>query len=88
MNENKNSWNAKRVIALVGVIAFAVMIIATLVTAITGSVYFMGCLIVTIALPLTLWVFLWSYGVMMNKHTIASFDLGATGEENTEEEQK
>ncbi len=71
----------KQNIALVGVILIVIMVLATLITAFadpTGR-YFRSCLIVTIALPIALWVFLWAYGAMMHKHTPASFDLGGTG---------
>ena len=81
MKENK--WNSKRIIALIGVVLIGVMVIATLLTAFLDSTgkYFRSCLIVTIALPIALWVFLWSYGAMMNKHTAASFDLGGNDKE-------
>ncbi|MBQ9333387.1 MAG: hypothetical protein IJS12_03535 [Lachnospiraceae bacterium] len=68
----------KQNIALIGVILIVIMILATLITAFadpTGR-YFRSCLIVTIALPIALWVFMWAYGAMMHKHTPASFDLG------------
>lgn len=84
---NKNTSKTKRIIALIGVALLCVMVIATLLTAIfdkTG-ILFRSCLIVTIALPIALWVFLWSYGAMMNKHTPASFDLGGKQiDENSE----
>ena len=79
MSDNaSNKWTVKRIMAVVGLIAIVVMIIATLVTAIIspGSAAFRSCLIVTIALPIALWVFIWSYGALVNKHTMASFDLG------------
>jgi len=90
----------RRIIALVGVVLIVIMILLTLITAIfdpTG-VYFRSFLIITIALPIALWVFIWSYGAMMNKKTIASFELGKTGinsddtvtediDESSEEEQ-
>ncbi len=68
----------KQNIALIGVILIAIMILATLIMAFadpTGR-YFRSCLIVTIALPIALWVFMWAYGAMMHRHTPASFDLG------------
>lgn len=84
MNDNKN--NTKRIVALVGVILLGIMIIATLLTAFLDSsgVYFRSCLIVTIALPIALWVFIWSYGAMMSKHTVASVDMfgGETPDED------
>ena len=76
--ENKNKkWTARRIIALAGVVLIGVMVISTLLAAIfdkTGTI-FRSFLIVTIALPIALWVFLWAYGAMMNKRTIATMDL-------------
>lgn len=74
---DKNKWDSKRIIALVGLIAIVIMIIATLITAICDptGIYFRSCLIVTIALPIALWVFIWAYGAMVDKHTVASMDL-------------
>ena len=71
----------RRYAALAGVVLIVIMTLATLISAFADSSgnIFRGCLIVTIALPIALWVFIWSYGAMTHKHTIASFDLGATG---------
>lgn len=60
--------------------------VGLLVTAFVDSlyVYFRGFLILMIALPITLWITIWAYGAMMNKHSIASFDVGKTGDYNEE----
>lgn len=82
----KNS-KGKRIIALVGVILIGLMAVATLAAAIfdkTGML-FRSFLIVTIALPIALWVFMWSWGAMTNRHTMASFDLGASDSNQDEE---
>ena len=85
----------KRAAAFAGVVLICVMVIATLISAFTDptGVYFRSCLIVTIALPIALWVFIWAYGAMMHKHTIASYDLNrsagvGTDDERTEDERK
>ena len=81
--ENKTS-KTKRIAALIGVILLVIMVIATVVTAIVDptGVWFRSCLIVTIALPIALWVFIWALGALTNKHTMASFDLGEIVPEN------
>ncbi len=87
VNNNDSSINStgkdrfRRYAALTGVILIVVMVIATLISAVVDSTgrVFRSCLIVTIALPIALWVFIWAYGAMTHRHTIASFDLGATG---------
>ena len=77
MPDNKDKWTFKRIIALIGVILCAFFVIATLVAAIADptGVIFRSFLIVTIALPIALWIFLWPYGAMTNKHTMASVDM-------------
>ena len=69
----------KRIGALVGVILLAGSIIATLVLAILGYTFessiFMGFVIVDICLPILLWVYIWLFGKLTGKHTMASFDL-------------
>ncbi len=89
--DNNKPKTLKQKLALTGVVLILIMVIATLLTAIfdpTGK-YFRSCLIVTIALPIALWVFLWAYGAMMHKHTPASFDLdlGAGADEDDADEQ-
>ena len=69
----------KRIGALVGVILLAGSIIATLVMAIIGYTFesplFMGLIIADICLPILLWVYIWLFGKITGKHTMASFDL-------------
>ena len=77
MDNNPEKSKGKRIAALIGVILLVIMVIATLITAFADptGVYFRSCLIVTIALPIAIWVFLWAYGAMTHKHTMASYDL-------------
>ena len=81
--ENKTS-KTKRIAALIGVILLVIMVMATVVTAIVDptGVWFRSCLIVTIALPIALWVFIWALGALTTQHTMASFDLGEIVPEN------
>ena len=88
-NPEDNKKKGKRIIALVGVVLIVIMVLATLLCAIFDStgLYFRSCMIVTIALPIAIWVFMWAYGAMMHKHTPASFDLnlGGNGTESESE---
>ena len=47
---------------------------------------FSGCLICTVAVPILLWIFIWLYGQFEQKHTIASFDIGQTDADRTQNE--
>ena len=88
-NPEDNKKKGKRVIALIGVVLIVIMVLATLLCALFDStgLYFRSCMIVTIALPIAVWVFMWAYGAMMHKHTPASFDLnlGGNGPESESE---
>jgi len=81
-------YTAKRIMAIIGVALIAVMVIATLVVAIIdkNGLLFRSFLVLDIALPLALWIFIWAYGAMTNKHTVASFDLNLDGGASEEED--
>ena len=89
ISSEDNKKKGKRIIALVGVVLVGIMVLATLLCAFLDptGVYFRSCLIVTIALPIALWVFMWAYGAMMHKHTPASFDLNLGNEEKEPEDE-
>ena len=70
---------AKRIAAILGIILLLGMYVATLLVAIfdraSSGKWFMACLIATVTVPLLLWIYIWMYGVLTQKHTIASFDV-------------
>lgn len=89
MKNTDSKWDARRIASLVGIILIVIMVIATLLAAIfdKSGVYFRSCLIVVVALPIALWVFIWALGAMTNKHTVATFDfLQNQGKEDSEED--
>ncbi len=76
----------KRIMAMTGVVLIGIMVLATLITAFldgTGR-YFRSCLIVTMALPIAIWVTTWAYGAMTGKHTMASYDLDLNADRSPE----
>ena len=79
----------KRVLAIIGIILILSMYLITLVMAFidksTGAHWFMASLIVTMAVPFLIWVFIWIYGVVTDHHTIASFDLNRKNQEKESE---
>ena len=84
-NHETTKGNSQRIVALVGVVLLAIVIIALLLTAIfdpTG-VWFRACLVLAIALPILLWIYVWLYGMLKQKKTMASFEFL---EENEKEE--
>ena len=81
-----NASNSQRIVAIIGVALLVIVIFALLLTAIfdpTG-VWFRACLVLAIALPILLWIYVWLYGMLKQKKTIASFEFL---EENSDEKQ-
>ena len=70
-------FTGKRIAALIGVILLALLYLATLITALFDTtqahVLFRMSLIATFAIPLLIWVYIWMYGKLTGKHTIADF---------------
>jgi len=57
-----------RVMAWVSLFIILLLIIATFVTGITGSKYFVGCLCLCMIVPLLMYVFLWIGKVLSNSN--------------------
>lgn len=72
--------NSRQVAALIGVVLLAALYLVTLVVAIfdrdNSGRLFQICLVGTIAIPLLVWVYIWMYGKLSGKHTMADLDLG------------
>ena len=71
-----NASNSQRIVAIIGVALLVIVIFALLLTAIfdpTG-VWFRACLLLAIAIPILLWIYVWLYGTLKQKKTIASFE--------------
>lgn len=76
--KQKRKINSKQVVAIAGVIGLAGMYIVTLVVAIVdhtaaGSM-FQGCILATAAIPALIWFYMWMYGKMTGRKTMADFD--------------
>ena len=68
----------KRVLAITGIVILAGMYLLLLYEALTGSPdtynVFITCVAATIAVPIVLWLIIWSIGALTGRHTIASLD--------------
>lgn len=77
----------RRIAALLGVILLAVLYLVTLIMAIvdksSSGKWFMICLMGTVTIPLLIWIYIWMYGMLSQRHTFASFDLGGSAAEET-----
>ena len=81
-----NASNSQRIVAIIGVALLVTVICALLLTAIfdpTG-VWFRACLVLASALPILLWIYVWLYGMLKQKKTIAYFEFL---EEDSDEKQ-
>ncbi len=91
MKDNKKKKiTSKQIVAMLGVIALVALYIVTLLVAIfapgkSGSL-FQACLFATIAVPILIWVYVWMYGKLTNRHTFADPDYLQNLEIEKEEE--
>ena len=69
----------KQVIALAAVVLLVAMYLITLLVAIfdvsASGFWFRMCLVCTLAVPLLAWIFIWIYGQVTKKKTIADLHL-------------
>jgi len=83
----KKKTTSKQVVALAGVILLAALYLITLAAAIfdqdSSGRLFQVCLAGTIAIPLLIWVYIWMYGKLSGKHTMADLDLGGDAPEDS-----
>ncbi len=68
----------KRVLAIIGIVILVGMYVVLLFEALTGSPdtynVFITCVAATIAVPIVLWLLIWSIGAIKGRHTVASLD--------------
>ena len=79
MKEKNKKNHSRRIVALVGVILLALMYLLTLFFALLYNpatmLLFRASLIGTFAFPILIWIYIWMYGKLTQKHTMADFDL-------------
>ena len=72
----------QRIAAWIGIILLVSLYIATLVFAIFDfdgkGLLLRTSLIATVAVPILIWIYIWIYGMLTQKHTIASVDYDFT----------
>ncbi|MBD5096976.1 MAG: hypothetical protein HDT40_08260 [Lachnospiraceae bacterium] len=57
-----------RIVAWICLVIIAAVIIATIITGVTGSKYFAGCLFLCIIIPILMYVFLWIGKLLFNSN--------------------
>lgn len=78
----------KQIAAWICIIILVLLYVATFVIALLdfpgSGALFQACLVATIGLPILLWIYIWLYGKVKDKHTMASVDF-LQEDEGTEE---
>ncbi|WP_029231637.1 HAD family hydrolase [Butyrivibrio sp. VCB2006] len=86
MNNNEKTPLYKRVLAIVGLVIIAGLIIAFLGVALFGGPdskdMFMGLAGAIVAVPIMLWLLLWGLGAITGRHNIASLDAGSSNKQH------
>ncbi len=81
-NENKSGkkTSSKQIVAIIAIVLLVAMYLLTLIAALfdnaNSMLLFRASLIATFTIPLLTWVYIWMYGKLTQKHTMADFDLG------------
>lgn len=86
MNNNEKTPTYKRVLALIGLILIAGLVIAFLCVALFGGPdskdLFMGLAGAIVAVPIMLWLLLWGLSAITGRHNIASLDAGSSNKQH------
>ena len=74
--KEKKQGRGKQIAAIIGIIVLVSMYIMTLVFAVCrfpgADRLFMASLVATIFIPILVWIYIWFYGMMTRKKTIAT----------------
>ena len=88
-NRPKKKITSRQAVALGGVILLAALYLTTLVVAIldrdSSGRLFQACLAGTVFIPLLIWVYIWMYGKLRGKHTMADLDIGGRSKEQEQD---
>ncbi len=82
----------KQIAAWICILALLSLYIATFVVALLdfpgSDALFYACLAGTVGLPILLWIYIWLYGKVKDRHTMASMDLFHTTQEDPAEDDR
>ena len=80
--------NPKRIVAIVCLALILLSYLASFAVSLSDSSksgeLFQACLIATVFLPILCWIYIWLYGQVRQKHTIADLDILQTGTDGDE----
>ena len=76
-NSNKKT-TSKQIVAIIAIVLLVAMYLLTLIAALFDNantmLLFRASLIATFTIPLLTWVYIWMYGKLTGKHTMADFE--------------
>lgn len=74
--EDQKIKRHKQIAAIIGIILLAALYLATFILALCrfdgASSLFMGALACTVVVPILIWIYIWLYGLLTRKKTIAT----------------
>ena len=83
--EDKKIKRHKQIAAIIGIVLLVALYLVTLILALCrfegAFSLFMGALACTIVVPVLIWIYIWLYGLLTRKKTIATFFPDAPSEE-------
>ena len=84
--EDKKIKRHKQIAAIIGVVLLVALYLVTFILALCrfegASSLFMGALACTIVVPVLIWIYIWLYGLLTHKKTIATLFPDAPDEED------
>lgn len=80
----------KQIAAIVCIVILVLLYIGTFISSFLdfpgSDRLFMAALAATVAVPILLWIYIWLYGIMTQKHTIASFDADGNSDKDAKKD--
>ena len=70
--------NKKRIAAITGILFLIALYLLTFVSSLLKIEYwdrlFLACIAATVFVPILIWIYIWLYGKITDRHTMASID--------------
>lgn len=78
----------KQIAAWICIILLVLLYVVTFIVSLLdfpgSGALFQSCLVATVGLPILLWIYIWLFGKIKDRHTIASMDILQTEDSDTE----
>lgn len=86
--KTKQVQRHKQIAAIIGIALLVLLYIITLIVAIVDTSLsgrlFQACLVASFAVPILIWIYIWMYGKLTNRHTFADFNTSSSDSESSE----